>query len=215
MPPRIAGASAPLAAAVDVLAQQQQSCSRTAVAVAARGFSTTQPQERMSQNRIQMWKWMKMRGRRMFEESGRQQGYVGGNKDQPFPLNPLFRSEPVLSEQLRDSIWKKVVENGEAIKAVSQEFGVDVRRIAAVVRLKEVEQNMIAKVSFCPPFSFFFNWCLFHDEIIIHKFSISLEDNSVVTTLLCLTQRPPIPFALLDFFSQCTAADQDTHHRTG
>lgn len=132
------------AAAVDALAQQ---CSRTCV----RSFTTTQPQERMSRNRVQMWKWINMRGRKNFGESGREQKYVGGSKDQPFPLNPLFRSEPVLSEQLRDAIWSRVVESGEAIKAVSQEFGVDVRRIAAVVRLKEVEHKMIAQVS-SPPF---------------------------------------------------------------
>jgi hypothetical protein len=38
--------------------------------------------------------------------------------------------------------------DGETIKAVSAEFGVDIRRVAAIVRLKEVEKDWIAKVSF-------------------------------------------------------------------
>lgn len=35
--------------------------------------------------------------------------------------------------------------DGEPIKAVSAEFGIDIRRVAAVVRLKEVEKDWIAK----------------------------------------------------------------------
>lgn len=39
------------------------------------------------------------------------------------------------------------MQKGETIKAVSAELGVDIRRVAAVVRLKEVEKDWIAKVS--------------------------------------------------------------------
>ncbi len=35
---------------------------------------------------------------------------------------------------------------GETIKGVSAEFGIDIRRVAAIVRLKEVEKDWIAKV---------------------------------------------------------------------
>lgn len=95
-----------------------------------------------------MWQWMKSRAQKMFgDNAGRGPRYLGKMEDQPFPLNPLFRSQPVLSDKLKDVIWNKVVERGEALKSVSQEFGVDVRRIAAVVRLKEVERNMISEVS--------------------------------------------------------------------
>lgn len=38
--------------------------------------------------------------------------------------------------------------NGETIKSVSAELGVDIRRVAAVVRLKEVERDWESKVSF-------------------------------------------------------------------
>jgi len=135
MPPRVPGASAPLAAALG------QRSSATAV----RGFCTTQPVERMSRNRVRMWQWMKRHGKPMFEESGRDRRYMGQAEDQPFPLNPHFKSEPVLSDTVREAIWERVVENGEAIKSVSYEYGVDVRRIAAVVRLKQVEKAMISK----------------------------------------------------------------------
>lgn len=67
--------------------------------------------------------------------------YVGPFEDQPFPLNPLFRSQPVLSEETKTLIWEKVMKRGEALKAVSAEMSVDIRRIAAVVRLKELEMQ--------------------------------------------------------------------------
>jgi hypothetical protein len=65
----------------------------------------------------------------------------------------MFKSEPVLSEELRNKIYERIVAPSGKWKdrtpylAVSREFGIDVRRVAAVVRLMEVEKQMIAKVS--------------------------------------------------------------------
>lgn len=67
------------------------------------------------------------------------------NSNQPFPLNPQFRSDRVLDEQARELIWEKVMRQGETLKAVSAELGVDVTRVAAVVRLKEVEKDWVSK----------------------------------------------------------------------
>lgn len=39
------------------------------------------------------------------------------------------------------------MKRGEALKAVSAEMGVDVRRIAAVVRLKQLEKQWVQDVS--------------------------------------------------------------------
>ncbi|KKA28514.1 hypothetical protein TD95_002894 [Thielaviopsis punctulata] len=71
--------------------------------------------------------------------------YLGPHVDQPFPLNPQFRSQPVLSEAAREWIWRRVVQHGEALKVVSADLGVDVRRVAAVVRLKEVEKRWLSE----------------------------------------------------------------------
>ncbi|KAI5304151.1 hypothetical protein KEM56_006800 [Ascosphaera pollenicola] len=63
----------------------------------------------------------------------------------PFPLNPSFVSQPVLSEALRNELYRQVVEEGKSVRAVSVMYGVDMRRVAAVVRLCELEQRMIAE----------------------------------------------------------------------
>ena len=69
----------------------------------------------------------------------------------PFPLNQHFVSESVLSEALRQEIWKRVKVDGKSVRMVSVELGVEMRRVGAVVRLVEVERRMRADVSFPAP----------------------------------------------------------------
>lgn len=64
----------------------------------------------------------------------------------PFPLNKNFISQSILSDELREEIWKRVRVDGKSVRQVSVEMGVDMRRVAAVVRLVEVEQRMVAEV---------------------------------------------------------------------
>lgn len=68
---------------------------------------------------------------------GSEEGDIGGNK--PFPLNPSFVSESILSEELRNGIYDRVVVQKMSVRAVSVELGVDMKRVAAVVRLVELE----------------------------------------------------------------------------
>ncbi|KAL2401324.1 hypothetical protein ABEF93_004996 [Exophiala dermatitidis] len=63
----------------------------------------------------------------------------------PFPLNKNFVSQSILSDELREEIWKRVQVNGKSVRQVSVEMGVDMRRVAAVVRLVEVERRMVAE----------------------------------------------------------------------
>ena len=59
----------------------------------------------------------------------------------PFPMNRQFRSQNVLSEELKDAIYERVMENGHSVRNVSAALGVEMNRVAAVVRLKAVEKN--------------------------------------------------------------------------
>ena len=65
----------------------------------------------------------------------------------PFPLNRNFVSQSILSEDLRNEIWERVQLGKKSVRQVSMEMGVDMRRVAAVVRLVEVERRMKAEVS--------------------------------------------------------------------
>jgi hypothetical protein len=97
--------------------------------------------------------WLERFGKKFQYPPGKP-SYLGALPNQPFPLNPNFRSQPVLSEESREMIWKRIMEEGESIKVVSAEYSVDMRRVAAVVRMKEIEKEWARKVwmgpSHCP-----------------------------------------------------------------
>jgi Eukaryotic mitochondrial regulator protein len=74
------------------------------------------------------------------------QDEAGGNR--PFPLNPSFVSERILSEDLRKEIYARVTVKKKSVRAVSVELGVDMRRVGAVVRLVELEKRWRKEVCF-------------------------------------------------------------------
>ncbi|KAH7558945.1 hypothetical protein BM1_05082 [Bipolaris maydis] len=63
----------------------------------------------------------------------------------PFPLNQYFRSQPVLSEDLREAIYNRVKKEGATVSLASVEFGVSNERVGAVVRLKQMEKEWVAQ----------------------------------------------------------------------
>jgi hypothetical protein len=84
------------------------------------------------------------REKRAAEQSGDQEAAQesdAGQNARPFPLNPWFVSESVLSEELRGEIFQRVAVQKQNIREVSVNLGVDMRRIGAVVRLVELERR--------------------------------------------------------------------------
>lgn len=65
----------------------------------------------------------------------------------PYPLNNQFRSQAVLSEELREELYRQIVVRKLDVATVSAAFGVDMRRVAAVVRLKTIEKQWVTEVS--------------------------------------------------------------------
>ncbi|KAI4275586.1 MAG: hypothetical protein LQ337_003098 [Flavoplaca oasis] len=61
----------------------------------------------------------------------------------PFPLNRQFRSQPVLSEELRDEIYRRIHQEKKTVRTVSAELGVEMQRVGAVFRLKTIENQWI------------------------------------------------------------------------
>lgn len=73
-------------------------------------------------------------------EPGAPPGPASGSDLRPFPGNGDFVSQPVTSEALREVVWEKIMRNGLSVKEVSKELGVEMSRVGAIVRLKEVEK---------------------------------------------------------------------------
>ncbi|OBT65393.1 hypothetical protein VE03_06013 [Pseudogymnoascus sp. 23342-1-I1] len=65
---------------------------------------------------------------------------AGPSDLKPFPKNDSFVSQPVTSEALREVVWEKIMKDGLSVKEVSKELGIEMSRVGAIVRLKEVEK---------------------------------------------------------------------------
>jgi len=99
----------------------------------------------------------------------------------PFPLNKFFHSQAVLSDELKDEIYRRVTQ-GTTVREVSMALHVEMSRVAAVVRLKTVEQNWLRDVS---PLSFPQSTPPKRPNMMRHnKNSISLEDIYMVRKTL-------------------------------
>ena len=53
----------------------------------------------------------------------------------------------MLSEEFREELYRQIVVKKMDLQGVSAAYGVDMRRVAAVVRLKTVEKQWIEEVS--------------------------------------------------------------------
>ncbi|RDW62234.1 hypothetical protein BP6252_11667 [Coleophoma cylindrospora] len=68
----------------------------------------------------------------------------GRGDRRPFPHNKSFFSEEVLSEEFREEIWRRIMKDGMSVREVSATTGVEMRRVGAVVRLKEIEKAWLS-----------------------------------------------------------------------
>lgn len=59
----------------------------------------------------------------------------------PFPMNRTFISQPVLTSAFQHYIWRKIIYEGKSVREVSAETDVEMSRVAAVVRLLEIEHE--------------------------------------------------------------------------
>lgn len=64
----------------------------------------------------------------------------------PFPLNPYFKSQPVLSEALKEELYHNVAIQGRSLRQTSTYFKVSMERVAAVVRMKQMERDWLEEV---------------------------------------------------------------------
>ena len=179
MPPRIQSQRVS-SSVLPYISSSPSSTSSSSCTSCHRPFSTTPALQTRLRN--QMFEWLHSEGRRLrYHEAGIPK-YVtnlrelGSDNPQqmsqrPFPLNPNFVSEPILSEEMRQEIYRRVTRDRRSVRAVSIEMKVDMRRVAAVVRLVEMEKAWKSQVSlslFClcsaPLFFFFFFFFFFPIE---------------------------------------------------
>lgn len=148
MPPRV-GTRAPLAAA-DALLLSSSSTTTTTTQQACR-FSTTPCRAKTSAARRKMFQWIN-NGYGETIANSTMPVNMHGTPGVVFPNNPLYRSEPVVNDPTRRLIYERATKDGQALKAIAAEMGLDVRRVAAIVRLKEAQNQATKSVCIFLPF---------------------------------------------------------------
>ncbi|KAK3996267.1 eukaryotic mitochondrial regulator protein-domain-containing protein [Cladorrhinum sp. PSN332] len=152
MPPRIGSSCCQLPSSL--LPSSSIPLRRPAIAASTQKqcalFSTSTPREATKPQR-KFRQWLKLEGKRFRNhEELNAPNYLsrrGDSEDsayKPFPSNPDYVSEPVLSDAARETIWEYATVKKMPLKALSAQFAVDIRRIAAVLRMKEIEKRMEA-----------------------------------------------------------------------
>lgn len=198
MPPRLPLPSAEIASVVSSGGSLPTRVSPLELALQAcqscRSFSTTSSRKgTLPAVRYRFYKWLKKDGAKLQQHRPGKQNYVGkktgaDHSSFPFPSNPFFKAQAVLSEESRDLIHRRVSMDDEPIKVVSADLGVDHRRVAAVVRMKEVEKDWETMVRLKPPCAFSahasFLYPLFYDDY-TPKIRLVLKTYNMVTKKLC------------------------------
>lgn len=107
-----------------------------------------------------------------------------GDDLMPFPLNRQFKSQPVLSDEMRDEIYRRISVEGKSVRTVSAELRVTMERVGAVFRLKTIENQWIQQVRdllFGDMGHRQHSGCLRNHDDETKQYSISLQDFPVVT----------------------------------
>ncbi|GAA6017919.1 hypothetical protein JCM11491_001216 [Sporobolomyces phaffii] len=90
--------------------------------------------------------WLNGEGARFRKGIKGRPNWIG---DSPFPLNPSFKPNPPLADEIKTKIYNAYVHNiliknatdSQVVRAVSSKFGVAMDRVRAIIRLKELEKS--------------------------------------------------------------------------
>lgn len=191
MPPRLSTSlqvCAELASSANTAASPLEhallACRALPSASASRAFSTTSARQKRAPNhpKSQYHRWLKGEGKDLLQHKPGTPNYITKSQrgpPKPFPSNPAFISQEVLSEDAREEIYQRVAAKNDPIKVVSADLGVDHRRVAAIVRMKAIEKEWEREVCFASrPFPLIHALDVF-SMMIPNKNSISLEDSTM------------------------------------
>ncbi|CAI2169364.1 17224_t:CDS:2 [Funneliformis geosporum] len=67
------------------------------------------------------------------------------NTTTPFPMNPFFKPQPPLNDRTKEEIWLKFTEAEQTPRKIGGEYGISIKRVEAILKLKKMEKEMIKK----------------------------------------------------------------------
>lgn len=61
-------------------------------------------------------------------------------------MNPFFKPQPPLSDSTKEEIWLKFTQEGQTPRKIGIDYGVSLKRVEAILKLKKLEKDMDKKV---------------------------------------------------------------------
>lgn len=61
-------------------------------------------------------------------------------------MNPFFKPQPPLSDNTKEEIWLKFTQEGQTPRKIGTDYGVSLKRVEAILKLKKLEKDMEKKV---------------------------------------------------------------------
>lgn len=61
-------------------------------------------------------------------------------------MNPFFKPQPPLSDSTKEEIWLKFTQEGQTPRKIGTDYGVSLKRVEAILKLKKLEKDMGKKV---------------------------------------------------------------------
>ncbi|KAJ2809123.1 hypothetical protein H4R20_000363 [Coemansia guatemalensis] len=95
--------------------------------------------------------WLKTEGVRFKKAIPHAVHYIEPGR-RPFPLNPAFRPRSPLTDQLKEAIYKKYLEDPlrNTPRVLGDNYKVSIKRIEAILKLKAIEYHMVKHEGFVP-----------------------------------------------------------------
>lgn len=85
-------------------------------------------------------------GESVVDPSKREEGRVFGADGRnpalhPFPANPACKTASVISDSLKETIYERVVVNGEDTQVIANDYKIKMARVEAIVQLQKIEKQ--------------------------------------------------------------------------
>ena len=63
-------------------------------------------------------------------------------------MNPFFKPQPPLNNKIKEEIWLKFTQEEQTPRKIGTDYGISLKRVEAILKLKKMEKDMIKKVCY-------------------------------------------------------------------
>ncbi|CAG8637096.1 7320_t:CDS:2, partial [Paraglomus occultum] len=100
----------------------------------------------IDQKKPRRWKmkiWLQEQEQQFETPNLRGPNYIAGTH--PFPMNPLFKPQPPVSDEVREEIYRLFTDHQLTPRDIADKYGISIKRTEAILKLKDEEKRLVKK----------------------------------------------------------------------